>query len=39
MKAKQSLDTLFSDNEVDLDLKAAILHDNAKIIELMSMLI
>ena len=34
IKAKQSLDKLFSDNEVDKDLEAAILHDNAKLIKL-----
>ena len=34
IKAKQSLDKLFSDNEVNTDLEAAILHVNAKLIEL-----
>ena len=33
-KAKQSVDKLFSDNEVDTDLEAAIIHVNAKLIEL-----
>ena len=34
IKAKQSINKLFSDNEVDKDLEAAILHDNAKLIKL-----
>ena len=33
IKAKQSLDKLFSDNEVDIDLEA-ILHVNDKLIKL-----